>query len=115
MHLVWIKTGWCSSRGSIFEPAKRRFIVNSGLIFEASDDDLGGIKNKHEGGLRDSYGRIGNGNAVGLDQNGWCSSRGNVFEPAKRGFYNVNSGLIFEASDDDLVGMCLRKSYGRTV
>jgi hypothetical protein len=25
---------------------------------------------KHDGGLRGSYGHIGNGNAVGLDQNG---------------------------------------------
>ena len=69
MQLVWIKTGWCSSRGSTFEPAKRGFNVNSGLIFEASDDDLVGIKTKHDGGLRGSYGHIGNGNAVGLDQN----------------------------------------------
>ena len=70
MQLVWIKTGWCSSRGNVFEPAKRGFNVNSGLIFEASDDDLVGIKSKHDGGLRGSYGHIGNGNAVGLDQNG---------------------------------------------
>jgi hypothetical protein len=69
MQLVWIKTGWCSSRGNVFEPAKRGFNVNSGLIFEASDDDLVGIKTKHDGGLRGSYGHIGNGNAVGLDQN----------------------------------------------
>ena len=42
-----------------------------GLIFEASDDDLVGIKtNKHEGGLRGSNGHKGNGNAVGLDQSG---------------------------------------------
>jgi hypothetical protein len=34
------------------------------------DDDLVGIKTKHDGGLRGSYGHIGNGNAVGLDQNG---------------------------------------------
>jgi hypothetical protein len=67
MQLVWIKTGW---RGNVFEPAKRGFNVNSGLIFEASDDDLVGIKTKHDGGLRGSYGHIGNGNAVGLDQNG---------------------------------------------
>ena len=70
MQLVWIKTGWCSSRGNVFEPAKRGFNVNSGLIFEASDDDLVGIKTKHDGGLRGSYGHIGNGNAVCLDQNG---------------------------------------------
>ena len=55
MQLVWIKTGWCSSRGNVFEPAKRGFNVNSGLIFEASDDDLVGIKTKHDGGLRGSY------------------------------------------------------------
>jgi hypothetical protein len=67
MQLVWIKTGWCSSRGSIFEPAKREFNIDCGLlIFQASDDDLVGIKNKHDGGPRGSYGHIGNGNAVGL-------------------------------------------------
>jgi hypothetical protein len=70
MELVWIKTGWCSSRDNVFEQAKRGFNVNSGLIFEASDDDLVGIKTKHDGCLRGSYGHIGrNGNGVGLDQN----------------------------------------------
>jgi hypothetical protein len=44
MQLVWIKTGWCSSRGNVFESAKREFNVNSGLIFEASDDDVVGMK-----------------------------------------------------------------------
>jgi len=31
---------------------------------------LWALKNKHDGGLRALYGHIGNGNAVGLDQNG---------------------------------------------
>ena len=70
MQLVWIKTGWCSSRGNVFEPTNQGFKIDWGLIFEASDDDHVGIKNKHDGGLRGSYGHIGNGNAVGLDQNG---------------------------------------------
>ena len=71
MQLVWIKTGWCSSRGDVFKPINRRFNIDWGLIFEASDDDLVGIKtNKHEGGLRGSNGHKGNGNAVGLDQSG---------------------------------------------
>ena len=70
MQLVWIKTGWCSSRGNVFEPTNQGFKNDRGLIFEASDDDLVGIKIKHDGGLRGSYGHIGNGNAVGLDQNG---------------------------------------------
>jgi hypothetical protein len=70
MQLVWIKTGWCSSRGNVFEPTNQGFKNDWGLIFEALDDDLVGIKSKHDGGLRGSYGSIGNGNAVGLDQNG---------------------------------------------
>jgi hypothetical protein len=70
MQLVWIKTGWCSSRGNVFESAKREFNVNSGLIFEASDDDVVSIKNTHDGGIHGLYGHVGNGNAVGLDQNG---------------------------------------------
>ena len=70
MQLVWIKTGWCSSRGNVFEPTNQGFKIDWGLIFEASDDDLVGLKIKHDWGLRDSYGRIGNENAVGLDQNG---------------------------------------------
>jgi hypothetical protein len=51
MQLVWIKTGWCSSRGNIFESTNQGFKNDLGLIFEASDDDLVGIKNKHDGGL----------------------------------------------------------------
>jgi|FLMP01.3.fsa_nt_emb hypothetical protein len=70
MQLVWIKTGWCSSRGNVFEPTNQGFKIDWGLNFEASDDDLVAIKNKHDGGLRGSYGHIGNGNAVCLDQNG---------------------------------------------
>jgi hypothetical protein len=70
MQLVWIKTGWCSSRGNVFEPTNKGFKIDWGLNFEASDDDLVAIKNKHDGGLRGSYGHIGNGNAVCLDQNG---------------------------------------------
>jgi len=51
MQLVWIKTGWCSSRGNVFEPTNQGFKIDWGLIFEASDDDLVGIKSKHDGGL----------------------------------------------------------------
>jgi hypothetical protein len=35
MQLVWIKTGWCSSRGSTFELAKREFIVLDSLILSS--------------------------------------------------------------------------------
>jgi hypothetical protein len=44
MQLVWIKTGWCSSRGNVFEPTNRGFIIDCGLILQASDDNLVGIK-----------------------------------------------------------------------
>ncbi len=78
LQFVWIKTGWCSSTGSSFKPEKWGFNVNSGLIFETSDDDLVGIKSKHDGGLHEFYGHIGNGNAVCLVQNGLSAFIGYV-------------------------------------
>jgi hypothetical protein len=68
-----------------------------GLIFEASDDDLVGIKtNKHDGGLRGSYGSIGNRVGVRLEA---------MFSNQPIEDLTLIEGLIFEASDDDLVGI----------